>query len=580
MAAAVVHHPMPTHRHAPASAAEVMGAASHRVQQLHASDSSDASGDAVNLFVNYLPLTVTDAELLQRFAPFGQVKSAKIMRHLQTDGAAPAKGGQAQLGNEGAPVQKSKGYGFVLMATREAAQQAIQALNGSRWDTKRLVVQVAQRLPADAPTPQREQRDAPPVPGRPAAPGKKTTGTTPRSQQQQKPLKHLEGEQSATIDIAPVSPACTLARLGMVLEVYGPVAAAEFPSEDVARVTFASASAAAEAARWLNGSRVPQVHPTATLEVSRVEKQQQRRAAPRRHRLELLPATPNSASTPDYDAPQQEQFNGGFSGGFQHHANSANPIGAGPCSHGPYCNCGGAVPAPPMHHAAPFPPQQQHQMPNYQSSGSDSTGFASGDFDMAAYRPQQPQQQSLPPQQQQQQAAPRSAQLSASGRHRAPPKPQATRRTAQLGAPRHHDPYAQRAPKAARPTTTFEFEPVAQPAVRPSAHVEPPLPPQVAHPGHECQYCAAGTTVILQAMPIEDAPCEQMINDLLGQIGFVRYHECWGNGQAVVTFADARAAADAVDLLHHTEQAVDYYDCVAGVPASQVRGEPQQRAAY
>jgi len=66
---------------------------------------------------------VTDASLKSNFAEFGGVSSAKVMMDRET-------------GN-------SKGFGFVEMASAEAAQAAITGLHGMSVDGRSIVVSLA-----------------------------------------------------------------------------------------------------------------------------------------------------------------------------------------------------------------------------------------------------------------------------------------------------------------------------------------------------------------------------------------------------------------------------------------------------
>jgi hypothetical protein len=68
------------------------------------------------LFVYHLPLEATESTLFQLFSSFGEVASAKVMRDLLTG--------------------RSKGYGFVNMATEQQAVAAIHGLNGFNLGTK------------------------------------------------------------------------------------------------------------------------------------------------------------------------------------------------------------------------------------------------------------------------------------------------------------------------------------------------------------------------------------------------------------------------------------------------------------
>ena len=71
------------------------------------------------LFVASLSFKIRDAELTEIFASVGSVVSAKVI--LDRDG-------------------RSKGFGFVEMATQEEAEQAIAKLNGSNQFGRDIVV--------------------------------------------------------------------------------------------------------------------------------------------------------------------------------------------------------------------------------------------------------------------------------------------------------------------------------------------------------------------------------------------------------------------------------------------------------
>ncbi|MGG7073982.1 RNA-binding protein [Campylobacter sp. 9BO] len=64
----------------------------------------------MNIYVGNLSYRMTDAELREAFAPFGEIKRAKIVMDRETN--------------------RSKGFGFVEMDDDIAAQKAIDALNG------------------------------------------------------------------------------------------------------------------------------------------------------------------------------------------------------------------------------------------------------------------------------------------------------------------------------------------------------------------------------------------------------------------------------------------------------------------
>lgn len=75
------------------------------------------------IYVGNLPYSVTDASLKSNFAEFGTVSSAKVMMDRDTG--------------------TSKGFGFVEMASAEAAQAAITALHGMSVDGRSIVVSMA-----------------------------------------------------------------------------------------------------------------------------------------------------------------------------------------------------------------------------------------------------------------------------------------------------------------------------------------------------------------------------------------------------------------------------------------------------
>ena len=77
----------------------------------------------MKIFVAGLPYDLDDAELEEIFEKFGPVVSAKVALDKETG--------------------KSKGFGFVEMATAEDAQKAIQALNGHEFMGRPLTVNEA-----------------------------------------------------------------------------------------------------------------------------------------------------------------------------------------------------------------------------------------------------------------------------------------------------------------------------------------------------------------------------------------------------------------------------------------------------
>ena len=75
------------------------------------------------IYVGNLPYSVTDAHLESNFSEFGTVSSARVMMDRDTG--------------------RSKGFGFVEMASAEFAQAAITGLNGMSVDGRSIIVNLA-----------------------------------------------------------------------------------------------------------------------------------------------------------------------------------------------------------------------------------------------------------------------------------------------------------------------------------------------------------------------------------------------------------------------------------------------------
>jgi len=95
-------------------------------------ESPKGSSMSNKIYVGNLPYSVTDAVLKSNFAAFGGVSSARVMMDRDTG--------------------QSKGFGFVDMASAEAAQAAIAELNGMSVDGRAITVTLARP---------REERSAP-----------------------------------------------------------------------------------------------------------------------------------------------------------------------------------------------------------------------------------------------------------------------------------------------------------------------------------------------------------------------------------------------------------------------------------
>ena len=83
------------------------------------------------LYVGNLPYSVRDEDLQQSFGQFGAVTSAKVMMERDTG--------------------RSKGFGFVEMASDAEAQAAINGMNGQSLGGRSVVVNEARPMEARPP---------------------------------------------------------------------------------------------------------------------------------------------------------------------------------------------------------------------------------------------------------------------------------------------------------------------------------------------------------------------------------------------------------------------------------------------
>lgn len=77
----------------------------------------------MKLYVGNLSYRLTDAELEEAFAKFGNVLSAKIIMERETN--------------------RSKGFGFVEFESKEQGEEAIEGLNGKDLGGRNVVVNEA-----------------------------------------------------------------------------------------------------------------------------------------------------------------------------------------------------------------------------------------------------------------------------------------------------------------------------------------------------------------------------------------------------------------------------------------------------
>ena len=85
------------------------------------------------LYVGNLPYNVTEERLQQHFAQHGSVLSARIITDKFTG--------------------RSKGFGFVEMASEQEAEKATSALNGTDFEGRNIVVSEARPQAPRAPRP-------------------------------------------------------------------------------------------------------------------------------------------------------------------------------------------------------------------------------------------------------------------------------------------------------------------------------------------------------------------------------------------------------------------------------------------
>ena len=83
------------------------------------------------LYVGNLPYTFSDQDMQRTFGEFGSVNSAKVIMDRDSG--------------------RSKGFGFVEMATAAEATAAIEALHGQALGGRDMVVNVAKPMEARAP---------------------------------------------------------------------------------------------------------------------------------------------------------------------------------------------------------------------------------------------------------------------------------------------------------------------------------------------------------------------------------------------------------------------------------------------
>ncbi len=84
----------------------------------------------MNIFVSNISFKVREDTLSDLFSPFGEVTSVRIIKDKET--------------------KRSRGFGFVEMASDEDGQKAIDALNGTEHYERAIVVSQAKGKPENA----------------------------------------------------------------------------------------------------------------------------------------------------------------------------------------------------------------------------------------------------------------------------------------------------------------------------------------------------------------------------------------------------------------------------------------------
>ena len=81
----------------------------------------------MNLYISKLPYNISDADLRQLFADYGEITSAKVIMDRETG--------------------RSRGFGFVELSDDELAKKAIEELNQASYDGK--VINITEARPRE-----------------------------------------------------------------------------------------------------------------------------------------------------------------------------------------------------------------------------------------------------------------------------------------------------------------------------------------------------------------------------------------------------------------------------------------------
>ena len=85
----------------------------------------------MKVYVGNLPFTVTEKELSELFSPFGEISEITLISDRFSG--------------------RSKGFGFVTFAGKEAAEKAIEEMNGKEVEGRELKVSEAKPMDQDRP---------------------------------------------------------------------------------------------------------------------------------------------------------------------------------------------------------------------------------------------------------------------------------------------------------------------------------------------------------------------------------------------------------------------------------------------
>ena len=113
----------------------------------------------MNIYVGNLPYSVRDQELRETFEAYGTVTAAEVIFDKRT--------------------RRSRGYGFVEMASEVEAQRAIAALNGKELHGRELRVDASQPKTDKPPRAEGEERERAPRRSAPQQTGSREPAAPP-----------------------------------------------------------------------------------------------------------------------------------------------------------------------------------------------------------------------------------------------------------------------------------------------------------------------------------------------------------------------------------------------------------------